>query len=64
MSKFKKLSRTDISAIISVLLFSITILVSSGGPLAAQEAQAATPSLANGETTSPTVISANQGYSA
>ncbi|MEH6756762.1 MAG: hypothetical protein V7676_04535 [Parasphingorhabdus sp.] len=34
--KQAKLSRTDVSAIISVLLFSLTILISAVGPAEAQ----------------------------
>jgi len=36
MSTFSKLSKTDISAIVSVALFGITILISSVGPAEAQ----------------------------
>ncbi|WP_343759848.1 hypothetical protein [Parasphingorhabdus litoris] len=44
------LSRTDVSAIISVLLFSLTILISAVGPVEAQS-----PTISEDGTISPTV---------
>ncbi|MEP3224607.1 MAG: hypothetical protein ABJO01_01440 [Parasphingorhabdus sp.] len=49
-SKFAKLSRTDVSAIISVLLFSMTILISAVGPVEAQS-----PTISEDGTISPSV---------
>lgn len=48
--KFANLSRTDVSAVISVLLFSLTILISAVGPAEAQG-----PTIAEDGTISPTV---------
>lgn len=48
--RMKSLSKTDVSAIISVLLFSMTILISAVGPA---EAQGTT--IAEDGTISPTV---------
>ncbi|WP_417621770.1 hypothetical protein [Parasphingorhabdus sp.] len=53
-----KMSRTDISAIISILLFGITILISAVGPAQAEGA------MANNETASPAVSFINLGYRA
>ena len=36
MTAFSKLSRTDVSALASVVLFSMTILISAVGPVQAQ----------------------------
>lgn len=48
--KFANLSRTDVSAIISIILFSLTILISAVGPAEAQG-----PIISQDGTFSPTV---------
>ncbi len=50
MPIFSKLSKTDVSAIISVMLFSVTILISAVGPAEAQG-----PVFASDGSYSPTV---------
>lgn len=50
MPKFRKLSRTDISAYLSVALFGMTILISAVGP-----AEAGSSFITSGAITSPTV---------
>lgn len=49
-SKLANLSRTDVSAIVSVLLFSLTILISAVGPAETQG-----PTISEDGTISPTV---------
>ena len=58
MPALNKLSRTDISAIISILLFGVTILISAVGPAQAEDATA------SNQTSSPSVSSINPGYRA
>lgn len=48
--KMTNMSRTDVSAVISVLLFSLTILISAVGPVSAQS-----PSISEDGVFSPTV---------
>lgn len=50
MTAFSKMSKTDVSAVISVLLFGMTILISAVGPA---EAQGTT--VIDGSTPSPSV---------
>ena len=59
MSAFSKLSRTDVSALVSVALFGMTILISAVGP-----AQAQGDISISEETSSPTVSYVNSGYRA
>ena len=58
MPALNKLSRTDVSAIISILLFGVTILISAVGP-----AQAEGTSASN-QISSPPVSIINLGYRA
>ncbi len=58
MPALHKMTRTDISAIISVVLFGFTILISAVGPAQAEGTMAAH------ETASPTVSFNNLGYRA
>ncbi|MEH6791282.1 hypothetical protein [Parasphingorhabdus sp.] len=58
MPALNKMSRTDISAIISVMLFSVTILISAVGP-----AHAEGP-MASNQNDSPAVSFVNAGYRA
>jgi hypothetical protein len=48
--KLTNMSRTDVSAVISVVLFSITILISAVGPVGAQS-----PAISEDGEISPTV---------
>lgn len=57
MSAFSKLSRTDVSALVSVALFGMTILISAVGPAQAEGSIAT-------ETSSPSVGDASEGYRA
>ena len=57
MPTFSKLSRTDVSALVSVALFGMTILISAVGPAQAEG------SIATG-TSSPSVSDASEGYRA
>jgi len=59
MPAFTKLSRTDISAMVSVLLFGMTILISAVGPAEAQGSI-----LTGDDTVSPTVSHVNASYRA
>ncbi|MEO9600835.1 hypothetical protein [Parasphingorhabdus sp.] len=58
MTATNKLSRTDVSAIISVLLFGVTILISSVGPAQAED------TATSNETSSPAVSFVTIGYRA
>ena len=58
MPALTKLSRTDVSAIISILLFGVTILISAVGPAQAEGAIAST------QIASPPVSLVNRGYPA
>ena len=59
MSVFAKFSRTEVSALISVALFGMTILISAVGPAEAQG------SITTGGDTLPLSVShANNGYRA
>ncbi|MGB5485101.1 hypothetical protein [Parasphingorhabdus sp.] len=58
MPALNKLSRTDVSAIISILLFGVTILISSVGPA---QAEGTIPST---QIASPPVSVINLGYRA
>jgi hypothetical protein len=58
MPALNKMSRTDVSAIISILLFSVTILISAVGPAQAEG------TMDNSQNDSPTVIFVNPGYPA
>lgn len=58
MPALHKMTRTDISAIISVVLFGVTILISAVGPAQAEGTSA------THETASPTVSFNNLGYRA
>ncbi|MEO9633990.1 MAG: hypothetical protein ABJF89_15075 [Parasphingorhabdus sp.] len=58
MPALNKMSRTDISAVISVLLFSMTILISAVGPAQAEG------TMANSQNASPSVVFGNSGYRA
>jgi len=58
MPALNKMSRTDISAIVSILLFSVTILISAVGP-----AQAG-GTIVNDQNDSPSVSFVNVGYRA
>ncbi|WP_430414390.1 hypothetical protein [Parasphingorhabdus sp.] len=58
MPALNKLSRTEVSAIVSILLFGMTILISAVGPAAAQG------SIPPTETASPSVSFFNSGYRA
>jgi hypothetical protein len=58
MPALKKMSRTDVSAIISVLLFGVTILISAVGPAQAEG------TLVNNQNDSPSVSFVNAGYRA
>ena len=58
MPALTKLSRTDVSAIISILLFSVTILISAVGPAQAED------TITNSQISSPPVSLINQGYRA
>lgn len=56
MPALPKMTRTDISAIISILLFSVTILLSAVGPAQAEG------TIADNQTDSPSVSFVNPGY--
>jgi hypothetical protein len=58
MPALNKMSRTDISAIISILLFGVTILISAVGPAQAEG------SMVNSQNDSPAVSFVNFGYRA
>mgnify|MGYP005825426029 CR=1 FL=1 len=58
MPALNKMSRTDVSAIISVLLFSVTILISAVGPAQAEG------TIDHSQNNSPPVIFVNPGYPA
>ncbi len=58
MPALTKMSRTDVSAIISILLFSVTILISAVGPAQAEG------TMASNEISSPPVSLVNLGYRA
>jgi hypothetical protein len=58
MSALNKMSRTDVSAIISILLFGVTILISAVGPAQAEGA------ISSNEIASPPVSLINLGYRA
>lgn len=58
MPALKKMSRTDVSAIISVLLFGVTILISAVGPAQAEG------TLVSNQNDSPSVSFVNAGYRA
>ena len=58
MPALNKMSRTDISAIISILLFGVTILISAVGPAQAEG------TIVNSQTASPAVSFVNLGYRA
>lgn len=58
MPALNKMSRTDVSAIISILLFSVTILISAVGPAQAEG------TMVNNQTDSPSVSFVNLGYRA
>tara|TARA_R110000824_G_scaffold119672_2_gene273857 strand:- start:4563 stop:4739 length:177 start_codon:yes stop_codon:yes gene_type:complete len=58
MPALNKMSRTDVSAIISILLFGVTILISAVGPAQAEG------TTAKNQTTSPSVVFINLGYRA
>ena len=58
MPALNTLSRTDISAIVSVLLFGVTILISAVGPAHAEGASA------SNQNDSPPVSFVSQGYRA
>ncbi|MGB5722767.1 MAG: hypothetical protein WBM39_00010 [Parasphingorhabdus sp.] len=58
MPALNKLSRTDVSAILSILLFGVTILISSVGPA---QAEGTIPST---QIASPPVSVINLGYRA
>jgi|TARA_R110001606_G_scaffold374956_2_gene533033 hypothetical protein len=58
MPALNKLSRIDISAIISILLFGVTILISAVGPAQAEGTMAKT------QNDSPAVVFVNLGYRA
>lgn len=58
MPVLNKLSRTDVSAIISILLFSVTILISAVGPAQAEG------TMDERQNNSPTVSFVNPGYAA
>lgn len=57
MLKLPHLSKTDVSAILSVVLFMMTILISAVGPAEAQGSI-----LINDESISPTVCHSASGY--
>lgn len=58
MPALNKMSRTDISAIISILLFGVTILISAVGPAQAEG------TIADNQSDSPPVSFVNLGYRA
>lgn len=58
MPALNKMSRTDVSAIVSILLFGVTILISSVGPAQAEG------TLVSSQNDSPTVSYVDQGYRA
>ncbi len=58
MPALNKLSRTDVSAIISILLFGVTILISAVGPAQAVD------TVASSQIASPPVGLINLGYRA
>jgi hypothetical protein len=58
MPALNKMSRTDISAIISILLFGVTILISAVGPAQAEG------TMVNSLDDSPAVHFVNLGYRA
>lgn len=58
MPSLNKLSRTDASAIISILLFGVTILISAIGPAQAEG------TISNTQIASPPVSLINLGYRA
>jgi len=58
MPALNKMSRTDISAIISILLFGVSILISAVGPAQAEG------TMVNSQNDSPTVSFVNLGYRA
>lgn len=58
MPALNKMSRTDISAIVSIMLFSVVILMSAVGPAQAEG------TMVNGQTDSPAVSFVNIGYRA
>lgn len=58
MPALNKMSRTDVSAIISILLFGMTILISAVGPAQAEG------NMVNNQNDSPAVSFVNLGYRA
>ncbi|NCN84678.1 MAG: hypothetical protein GW808_11100 [Sphingomonadales bacterium] len=58
MPALNKMSRTDISAIVSILLFGVTILISAVGPAQAEG------TIVNDQNDSPAVSFVNVGYRA
>ena len=58
MPALNKMTRTDISAIISILLFGVTILISAVGPAQAEG------TMASDKNDSPSVSFVNLGYRA
>ncbi len=58
MPVLNKMSRTDVSAIVSILLFGVTILISAVGPAQAEG------NMVNNQNDSPAVSFVNLGYRA
>ena len=58
MPALTRMSRTDLSAIVSILLFSVTILISAIGPAQAEG------TISSNQISSPPVSLINQGYRA
>jgi hypothetical protein len=58
MPALNKMSRTDVSAIVSILLFGVTILISAVGPAQAEG------TIENSQNNSPSVSYVNPGYRA
>tara|TARA_R110002033_G_scaffold164363_1_gene201844 strand:+ start:332 stop:508 length:177 start_codon:yes stop_codon:yes gene_type:complete len=58
MPALNKMTRTDVSAIISILLFGVTIMISAVGPAQAEG------TTASGNSPSPSVSSINLSYRA
>jgi len=58
MPTLNKMSRTDVSAIISILLFGVTILISAVGPAQAEG------NMVSNQNDSPAVSFVNPGYRA
>ena len=58
MPVLNKMSRTDVSAIISILLFTVTILISAVGPAQAEG------TMNDSQNNSPPVSFVNPGYPA